>query len=659
MLSIAKLSPGHERYYERSVAGGLDDYYAGRGEAPGVWVGAGAASLDLTGELGTGDLSRIIAGVDPKTGRRLRRHAKPRTITVQRLDPTTGREVALAQELKPVAGFDLVFSAPKSVSLIHALGNDAARRAVADAHEEAWRAALAYIETEAAVVRSGKAGVVREHAMGIVAAAYTHRTSRAQDPQLHTHVVLANVAAGSDGKWRALDGTPILQTYRLAAGYLYQAHLRHRLTATLGVRWTPITKGLAEIAGFAVPVLEAFSTRRGEVLEQLAATGGAGWRDAERAAHETRDRKESVDLELLRGKWRARAANHGLSISAIDRLVDTTRARPAPIDLDGIARLLTGPLGLTAKATDFASPDVVKAVSENAPTGIDASSLLAIREQVLGAAPVVRLSHDAIAGRPDRFTTDDLLTAEKRCIRLAVDLTPIGAVARPSSVDNSVSNHRLGPDQEKVVRTCATARQRVQLVVGPAGTGKTTAMRALGAALATDRITTIGAAPTGTAARQLELETGIPSSTLHRLLSHIQIDGGLPRRSVVIVDEAATVETRLLARLLEAVAAAEARCVLVGDHHQLPSVGAGGIFAHLVGRLPSVTLDRIRRQRDPLEREALRAIREGHGREYVGWTLENGRMLIHETPIAARARLLADWWADSRGDPRRWRSRRT
>ena len=107
-----------------------------------------------------------------------------------------------------------------------------------EAHLSAWQAALAYLEDEACVTRRGRNGVHREHAAGFVAAAYQHRTSRAQDPHLHTHVIVANMAkTPSDGKWRALDGEPILKSYRLAAGYLYQAQLRAELTRTLGVEW--------------------------------------------------------------------------------------------------------------------------------------------------------------------------------------------------------------------------------------------------------------------------------------------------------------------------------------------------------------------------------------------------------------------------------------
>src|SRR5215204_2570757 len=268
VLSIAKLTPGQEGYYERSVAAGLDDYYAVRGESPGVWTGRGAQELELEGLVHEGELGRLIRGVHPHTEKQLRTHPKARVITIERIDPLTDERSIETKKLAPVAGFDLVFSPPKSVSLLHALGAEDTRRAVNEAHLTAWQAALGYLEDEACVTRRGAQGVHREHANGFVAAAYQHRTSRAQDPHLHTHVIVGNLAqAPSDGKWRALDGEAILKTYRLAAGYLYQAHLRGELSQSLGVEWETPYKGLADVRGVAREVIDEFSTRRMQVVE--------------------------------------------------------------------------------------------------------------------------------------------------------------------------------------------------------------------------------------------------------------------------------------------------------------------------------------------------------------------------------------------------------
>ncbi|MGH3036642.1 MAG: relaxase domain-containing protein, partial [Gaiellaceae bacterium] len=147
---MAKLTVGQEAYYEQQVATGVDDYYAGRGESPGIWAGSGAAELGLDGVVEDGDLGTLLRGVDPASGKTLRAPVAWRTITVRTLDPESGEWREEKKRLAPVVGFDLVFSCPKSVSLLHALTEDeSVCRAVSEAHESAWQAALAYLEREA------------------------------------------------------------------------------------------------------------------------------------------------------------------------------------------------------------------------------------------------------------------------------------------------------------------------------------------------------------------------------------------------------------------------------------------------------------------------------------------------------------------------------
>lgn len=328
VLSVAKLALGQEAYYEQQVALGLDDYYAGRGESPGLWAGAGAEGLDLSGVVADGDLGTLLRGVSPADGARLRALATERTITARTLDDVSGEWHDEAKTLTPVAGYDLVFSCPKSVSLLHALSDDeSVRRAISDAHEASWQAALSYLESEACVVRRGRGGAIREHGQGFLAAAFRHRTSRAQDPHLHTHVIVANLARSSDGKWRALDGEAILRTYRLAAGYLYEANLRGALSRTLGVRWTEPLKGMAEIEGVPAEALRAFSTRRRSLVEHMEAMGTSGFAASRVAALATRERKERVDLPQLRESWLDRAGELGLGAHELRDLLDREPAR--------------------------------------------------------------------------------------------------------------------------------------------------------------------------------------------------------------------------------------------------------------------------------------------------------------------------------------------
>ncbi len=655
MLSVAKLTPGQESYYERSVAAGLDDYYAGRGESPGIWTGRGAAVLGLEGVVQDGQLGTLIRGVNPLTEERLRKHPKERTITVERIDPHAGERRIEQKKLSPVAGFDLVFSTPKSVSLLHALGDESARRAVNEAHAAAWQAAITYLEDEACVTRRGKNGVIREHGGGFVAAAYQHRTSRAQDPHLHTHVIVANMTRSpTDAKWRALDGEAILKTYRLAAGYLYEAHLRAELARTLGVEWEKPRKGWAELKGIPRRVIDEFSTRRLAVVERMREQASTGFYAAQVAAVDTRDRKEQVDLVALREDWRARAAEHGLGQRELRSLLGRVARREVASDeLQAIARRLLGPVGLTEKRTAFSAPELVMAWAEALAQGAAGSRIRQLCERFTAIDGVERVGDAPAPGRPPHFSTSELMQVERAALDLVERRADCGAPAIDEEELESALpvpvRERLSREQQAMVRRVATSRQRVVCVVGVAGAGKTTAAHALAATFAAKAVPVVGAAPSGVAAEKLQDETGISSMTLHRLLDQAR-RGELPAGCVLIVDEAGMAETRVLAPVLHELDRLGGKAVLIGDPHQLPAVGAGGLFAGIVERKGAIVLHENRRQHDDLERQALAKIRAGLGREYLAFAEQRERLVVSEDPLATRMRLVADWWSHARSN---------
>jgi conjugative relaxase-like TrwC/TraI family protein len=576
VLSIAKLTPGQEAYYERSVAAGLDDYYAGRGESPGIWTGRGSRELGLEGLVQEGELGRLIRGRQPRSGDELRSHRRARQITIERIDPYTGERELEVKKLAPVAGFDLVFSVPKSVSLLRALGDEETRRAVNEAHVAAWQAAFGYLEEEACVIRRGAQGRHREHAVGFVAAAYQHRTSRAQDPHLHTHVIVANMAQSpSDGEWRALDGEPILKTYRLAAGYLYQAQLRAELTRTLGLEWAALHKGMAELQNVPREVIREFSTRRAQVVEQLARDRRSGFYAAQLAAVETRERKEHVDLGRLREDWSTRAAEHGLGSRELQALRDRVGARqPSAGELLAIARRMVGPQGLTEKRTAFSEPDAVMAWAEAHPAGATADRVRRLAARLTETQGVERVGETPSPGRPARYSTAELVAIEREALALVERGREAGAPALTEQRLEEIERADrivLSEEQEAMVREVVTSPNRIVCVVGLAGAGKTTATHAVAQVFAEAGVAVLGAAPSGVAAEKLREETGIPATTLHRLLDAASSGGGLPRGCVLVIDEAAMAETRILAPVLSLVHRANAKAILIGDPHQLPA----------------------------------------------------------------------------------------
>jgi conjugative relaxase-like TrwC/TraI family protein len=657
VLSVAKLTLGQEAYYERQVARGLDDYYAGRGESPGIWAGSGSAGLGLVDVVGDEDLGTLLRGVNPANEEQLRSPVRERTISKRKLDVETGEWREEPQQLKPVSGYDLVFSCPKSVSLLHALTDDGrVRREISEAHEAAWQAALAYLEREACIVRRGKGGHVREHGAGFVAAAFRHRTSRAQDPHLHTHVIVANMTRTADGEWRALDGEAILKTYRLAAGYLYEAQLRHELSIRLGLAWTEPVKGMGEFVAVREEAIRAFSTRRRSLLEHMEALGTEGFAASRVAALATREAKEQVELPRLREEWKARAAEHGLGHRELEALVRGRSVARDRVEAEQLGALLLGSDGLTEKQTTFTTPELVQAVAGSLPAGGTVDEVLELADELSRFPGVELLEDGGTPGRPARFTTRELLTVEREALELALARrdVPVPIPERRLLAEALMRSGRdLTGEQRMLVHQAATRPDLVICVAGVAGSGKTLALRALADAYRGGDVVVLGAAPSGRAADELQAATGIPSRTLHRLLLAAHRDGGLPHGCVLVVDEAAMAETRVLAPLLRAVDRAEGKLLLVGDPGQLPAVGAGGLYAALGERLGALELTGNLRQRDPLQREALARLRAGDPEPYLAHAARQGRLAVDDDATAAKERLLADWWREARRSPAR------
>lgn len=276
-------------------------------EPPGYWLGA-RTPLDVGRSVEPEALDALLGGADPRSG----------------------ADLGADRRRVQVAGFDLTFCAPKSVSLLHALGESEMSHAVQRGHDRAVAAAMAYVEDRALAVRREVPGLGRVplRTQAPPAAAFVHRTSRSLDPHLHTHVVLANLGRGPDGRWSALDGRGIY-AHRGAADALYHSHLRHELSATLGVAWEAPRRGRADVAGVGEQARRAFSRRSAEIAAHLAARGlapGDGRppspRAAEVAALATRSPKDvGSSVEQLLPEWRRRALEVGLGPRRLEAVV--------------------------------------------------------------------------------------------------------------------------------------------------------------------------------------------------------------------------------------------------------------------------------------------------------------------------------------------------
>jgi conjugative relaxase-like TrwC/TraI family protein len=404
MLSIGRLgvTSGAE-YYLDKVANNVDDYYLGRGEAPGHWIGATAEQLALVGQVDAASLRNLLAGRSA-TG-----------------EPLGAR---LSADRRP--GYDLTFSAPKGVSLLWAFGSDHTRDMISEAHDRAVGAVLDHLSAEACFVRRGAGGHQLLEANGFIGAAFRHRTSRASDPQLHTHVVVPNLVQGADGRWSAPDGRH-LYTWQKTAGTLYQSALRAEL-APLGLRWQVRRNGLGELADIPKNILRAFSKRRADIEAAMDERGVTSAAAGEMAALATRARKpdETAPFDLLREGWRAQLAE----ISYPDGEGGHHPATPGDLVLDATVR------GSAA----LPEPDQVEAVfsvlAGEARVSLDDWE---IDDQL---APDTRAMPVTLFG--STFTRRDAICAVAR----AFDVTPDRAVALTSKFLERESVHRVLADPE-------------------------------------------------------------------------------------------------------------------------------------------------------------------------------------------------------------------
>lgn len=641
MLNIGKLAPGGEDYYLSSVAPTVEDYYVGSGEAPGRWLGRGVELLGLDGQVEAEALRSVLGGRHPDTG-----------------DP-------LVSHQRKVPGFDLTFRAPKSVSLLWGLADEPTSNEVRRAHDAAVAAALDYLERNAAFTRRGKGGAEQVQIDGFVGAAFRHRTSRADDPLLHTHVLVANLAfTPDDGGWRSLDARH-LYLHAKTAGYLYQAQLRHELSERLAVRWGPVHNGYADIDGVPRNVIEAFSRRRLDILAELDRVGHDSARAAQIATLATRPPKNPNPGDL-QGDWRRRADDLGFDEEQVQALVGR-EIDPAPTkpELREAAAHLLGPTGLTSRASTFTRREGLQGwclkLRDGAPIGQVERLADHLLEGVGGtvrltghgpgaamSANGIRLRDGRLIATPEvRYSTPELLALEQRLVDQAVNRRASGAGTVPSDVaDRAVASRDwLADEQVEAVRQLTSTGDGVAVVVGRAGSGKTSMLGAARESWEAAGIPVAGVALAARAALELRNGAGIPATTIDRFLLDVQRPGGeLPAGGVLVVDEAGMVGTRMLARLMDLAADSDTKVVLVGDHYQLPEIEAGGAFAGLVNRLPSIELNDNRRQHEGWERDALDELRDGDITTAVDAYDQQGRLVVAETVDAVREQLVGDWW---------------
>ncbi len=730
------------RYLMESVAVGdgapgaasnMTAYYAESGTPPGVFLGAGLSGLNdgrgiAAGTQVTEEHLFNLLGMcaDPVTGKPLGRQpnrshlslAKRIAARVEAIPATldeSERAALLAvieaeeraktkTQRAPVAGFDLTFSVSKSISTAWALAGEETRAVIYECHRRAIDIVLAYGEREVFCSRSGTNGVVQEEIEGAIAAAFTHFDSRAGDPQLHDHVVLANRGRSrSDGVWRTLDSRGLFKA-TVMLSELHEGALSDLLTERLGWGWdgrTHLHTGRLQFEVIGVPeALMAEFSKRSHGIEERTTTLAAAFvaahgrqpttvevvRLRQRATLETRPEKSHHSLSELTERWRGRAAafvgqntaswvatladRNDLPLLHASDLADAILDDAAAVAVGKVAerRATFSRANVLAEVhrqlhgVRFASPNERIAVAER-------TADLALARSLCISAPELHTtpSHLRRADGTSKFrakghevyTTATLFEAEARLLdagrRVAGPAVTRATVAAVTSTNLPGRDHGLSVDQALAVEQIATSSRSLDVLVGPAGTGKSTTMAGLRAVWEREHGpgSVLGLAPSATAAEvlaeelrietentakwlyehrqetermariaQLRRELAEPgTSPQHRSALQSQVAAmeaelaawRLREGQLVIVDEASLAGTFALDELVTAARDVGAKVLLVGDDAQLSAVEAGGVFAALVSDRDGLAprLSDVRRFRNEWEKEASVELRVG------------------------------------------------
>lgn len=584
--------PGHDQ--ENAGTGGMEDYYVGAVDDVGgsFWHGAGAESLGLTGQPDRESFQAVFSGCDPATGERLKQ------TNTNNADPSKER-----------AGFDLAFNADKSVSALYAMGDESTKQALERAMQDSARQTLDYMAQQGYLsARTGKAGMGGNVASDrYLAAVFTHCTNRNQDPHLHTHVELANMVQGPDGKWRALDSSELFRR-QSEIRYVHDVALAEALQRE-GISITENESGVAA-RGINPDLLAEWSSRRAEIVAELKALGisGRGNRDTNVAVTVSgrEDKDEALDRFELYDGWQEKAREYGYSEEWIrdaqavmgDELVRGVKEDQLHAELLNHRS--------TFHSRDFQRLAAKYTVGRGGVADIDAT------------ADYLKETLDVVHIRDDIYTTKRVMASEiaifqsaigrqgETCHRIDPDQVTRKMIevrdaaiakAKADGTYDPKKDYGLNQEQAAALRHLTADTGGVAILEGAAGTGKSFTMKAVREVYEANGFQVRGLAPSGKAADELQKGSGIQSETIHSLLLKLENDKiRLHENQVLVLDEAGMTDSISLARLMDRAHEAGAKVILAGDSHQLEAVNTAGVLEDLGREIGSANLTQIARQ---------------------------------------------------------------
>jgi len=600
-----------------------DEYYVRDGG--GVWWSTGETLVRHGADIDKETFRDLCAGIDPRTGKPLVRGSGP----------------------KHRAGWDITFSAPKSLSILWMAGDEKQRAMLHELHRSAVHDALGFLVSEGLVeVRLGPGGYIREPPTDVIVGRFDHFTSREGDPNIHSHAVLMNVAGCVD-KFRTLEPERLFE-YQLVLGAAFRASLGCRLRER-GFSLRPAGRNQFEIAGIPQNLIEAFSKRSHQIEERVGRDASGAQKEL--AALATRRSKAEVPVgTVLEARWRSELAETGIDPWKAarepmpNREIDTVPEREFdPPEVGG-----AGPIAVAASKL-FRHQSVIgrrellqSAFVEAAFLGVGADQVLAELRKHEERGILHRL---AGKDRAECWTTPSIATVEASLLRAANRLDEHDWF-RPEALETALANAPyLSEEQAEAVRFSAN-RDGVAICEAPAGSGKTVMTQALVEAAHRSGLKVLGLAPTWVAADELSKSCGIEARAIAKWRYNREngLEAAIDANTMIVIDETGVAGVRELESVLGAAHEARAKVVCLGDRRQLQSVAGGSALsgvADVIAR--GAVLSQVRRQKVPWQRAASMVMAKGDSEAGLRAYARQERLELVSGEAEAQARVIEIW----------------
>lgn len=654
---MASMGKGSESYYLNLAA---EDYYLEGGEPPGLWMGKGAEELGLSGEVQDYAFKRLFWGYSPFA------------------QGTDGKLTQNAGKNNRHPGWDLTFSAPKSVSVLWSQADRGIRETIQELQRLAAERTISFLESRAVYTKRGHAGESWEKATGLTVALFEHGTSRAQDPQLHTHAVVFNYSKRSDGTRGTILGLPLFRL-KMTAGALYRAELASLLEKELGL---PVIRkdDVFEIDRVPDSLIEHFSKRRTEIEESLKKTGHKSAKAAAIAALETREQKDNVSRKTLFERWAEDGKEFGFVSKSVYEILNTVKPRRSKNReiRDATKRTLdylTGRQDRYKEEQEFSTGNsyftenqfIRRFAEESIGRGLSLSDAEAAAKDYISQFPdiyrVGKINGEAV------YTTDEILGVERKLMdyveKSRDNARHFITKSRVAMAAHKVENKRgisLLESQKEALFGLTTKPGSIQVLSGLAGTGKTALLEAARVAWEQNGFKVIGASLSGKAANGLQEGAGIQSDTIAMRLLQLKpkkleawmFHGKrfryvrsmfryadkvtkpslkITKNTILVVDEAGMVDTRQMAALVKEVISKGGKIVLVGDERQLQALGPGGAFAAIGRVLGAEHLNEVIRQNKDFDWTTQRGDPDWKKKAISNCALGDPRLTLYEYGI--------------------------